>query len=219
MMSDQPIFVETSNGDGGVGDDWLSGGGDPFPDSAPAVEIGIEAAEKIDAVLADLVAEVRLDFAALLNDSGALLGWAGAENDDESPAEIAVECSAALAMGTFAAAQALAAQLGGDESRELLHHAGARSFYLTEVAPGLALFGVWSGDLAPGFLRSRARRAVKGLIGAMGDEIASGGSLSIAVAPRVIPEEPKALVASGLGNRLAGDSAELSKDRYVFEIG
>lgn len=218
MMNDQPIFVETSGSDGDVGDDWLSGG-DAFPEPPPAIEIGVEAAEKIDAVLADLVAEVRLDFAALLNDSGALLGWAGAEDEDQAPAEITVECSAALAMGTFAAAQALAAQLGGDESRELLHHAGTRSFYLTEVASGLALFGVWSGDLAPGFLRSRARRAVKGLVGAMGDEIASGRSLSAAVAPAVLAEQPQEPAASGLGNRLAGDSTELSKDRYVFEIG
>lgn len=212
-MSDPPIFAEMSDSD-----DWLSGG-DAFPESPPAIEIGAEAAEKIDAVLADLVAEVRLDFAALLNDSGALLGWAGSENDDESPAEITVECSAALAMGTFAAAQALAAQLGGDASRELLHHAGTRSFYLTEVAPGLALFGVWSGDLAPGFLRARARRAVMVLVGAMGDDIASGRSLTPAAAPTGLAEAPKATVAGGLGNRLAGDSTVLSKDRYVFEIG
>jgi len=215
MMSDQPIFEETA-GDGN--DDWLTGG-DAFPVSPPAVEIGAEISEKIDEVLANLAAEVHLDFAALLNDSGALLGWAGGDDVDESPAEITVECSAALAMGTFAAAQALAAQLGGDASRELLHHAGARSFYLTEVAPGLALFGVWSGDLAPGFLRSRARRAVKALIGAMGDEIATGRPLAAAKATSTPPVEPEFAATTGLGNRLAGDSVELSKDRYVFEIG
>jgi len=219
MMSDQPIFVETSNGDGTVDDHWF-GGSDTFAESPPAIEIGAEAADKIGTILGDLVAEVRLDFAALLNDSGALLGWAGGEMEDEAPAEITVECSAALAMGTFAAAQALAAQLGGDASRELLHHAGTRSFYLAEVAPGLALFGVWSGDLAPGFLRSRARRAVKGLVGAMGDEIASGRSiLSTAMPPGRVAEEPEMPATSGLGNRLAGDSTVLSKDRYVFEIG
>ena len=217
-MSDQPIFVEKCDADGGVDDDWLSGG-DAMPDAPPAIEIGVEASEKIDEVLADLVTEVRLDFAALLNDSGALLGWAGNENDEDSPAEIMVECSAALAMGTFAAAQALAAQLGGDASRELLHHAGSRSFYLTEVAPGMALFGVWAGDLAPGFLRSRARRAVKGLVAAMGSEITSERPMTAALAPGVMAEASKAPVVAGLGNRLAGDSVELSKDRYVFEIG
>ena len=218
MMSDQPIFVETNDGGSAVDHDWLSGE-NAFPASPSTIEIGVEAAEKIDDVLAELVVEVHLDFAALLNDSGALLGWSGVEGDDGMPEEIAVESSAALAMGTFAAAQALAAQLGGDSSRELLHHAGVRSFYLTEVAPGLALFGVWSGDLAPGFLRSRARRAAKQLVDAIGDDFASGLALAAAADPGSSADEPEAPVAGGLGNRLAGDSVELSKNRYIFEIG
>ena len=99
------------------------------PPRGPAtLEIEADQAEESEAILADLVDEVRLDFAALLDDSGTVLGWAGGQKVET--VEGLIESSGALAMGTFAASQALALQLGGDDSRELLHHAGSRSFHL-----------------------------------------------------------------------------------------
>lgn len=154
---DSPIFDDQAPPEAAepTATQWLSS-------DAALTEIDAEAASAIDGILAKLVNELELDFAALLDDSGALLGWAGGEA--EPAMELLVESSGALAMGTFAAAQVLASQLGGDASRELLHHAGSRGFHLTEVAPGAALFSVWTGDLAPGFLRDRSASARRRLV-------------------------------------------------------
>lgn len=212
--------------------------GNDMPTSMP-MEISAQIAERIEEALAVLVDDVELDFAAVLDDSGAVLGWAAAAevaaNEDDSTAganlamvEGMVDSSGALAMGAFAAAQTLAAQLGGEASREMIHHAGSRSFHLTEVTRGVALFSVWSGALALGFLRERAARAVQDLQAEianlrvaspaqrMTDEIPSQSPLiDFPVARNTASSGLERRFAKASGNGIAcGDG-----DRYVFEIG
>ena len=188
-------------------------------------EIDADAAIAIDGILAKLVSEVELDFAALLDDSGSLLGWSGGEAEPEM--ELLVESSGALAMGTFAAAQVLASQLGGDASRELLHHAGSRGFHLTEVAPGAALFSVWTGDLAPGFLRDRTGGAKRGLARLLDRSPTSGMSADHESLRGALTGDVELVPMAGQTgeNRMPGvaltppDPGLSSADRYLFEIG
>lgn len=218
-------------------------GGNDSPSVSPwplPTEIGEQSSRRIEAALARLVEEVGLEFSALLDDSGTVLGWSAATGNsgfgDRPPvAEMLVECSGALAMGAFAAAQTLAAQLGGDASREMIHHAGSRSFHLTEVSRGVALFSVWSGAVAPGFLRDRAARAVKALRGAveeMSQAQAHAGSLSQLfhedVALRSDPDsfsstnsasvDVAPTAGRGLPPAASGNFGE-RHERYVFDIG
>ena len=195
------------------------------------IEISVEAAGGMEAALAELVDDVELDFAAVLDDSGAVLGWAtGGDGDDGDAAmvEAMVECSGALAMGAFAAAQTLAAQLGGEASREMIHHAGSKSFHLTEISAGVALFSVWSGVLALGYLRDSAARTVNLLQSEIGDlQLASSAGcqperVPFQSPPIDFPSSPTAAMGSA-EKRFPMPSrpgmAHGEDGRYVFEIG
>ena len=217
----------SDNGLGGPGADLSAG-------SVP-IEISAEAAARIEATLAGLVDDVELDFAAVLDESGAVLGWAAGGDDVDGDAgsnaamvEMMVDCSGALAMGAFAAAQTLASQLGGEASREMIHHAGSRSFHLTEISRGVALFSVWSGAVALGYLRDSAARAVKVLQGEIADLTVSysefGDVEGLPSQPPLVdfPSSPESASGSSGGRKPMPSGSSMCRgdgERYVFEIG
>ena len=223
----------------------FSDNGHPAPDvgipsgQGPAsMEIDAEAAKRIETVLAAFVDDVQLDFAAVLDDSGAVLGWmaASAEGDqvrsgcngNAATAEVVVECSGALAMGAFAAAQTLAAQLGGEASREMIHHAGSKSFHLTEISRGTALFSVWSDAVALGYLRDCAARVVDVLRPEIADLAAASSPSKVSEgepwqSPLIdFPSSPMAAsggAEKGFPMTVSTRQSGAKDDRYVFEIG
>jgi hypothetical protein len=219
-------------------DNGLSGPEPGLSAGATPIEISAEASARIEDTLAALVDDVQLDFAAVLDESGAVLGWAAAPDADAESAggassnatmvEVMVDCSGALAMGAFAASQTLAAQLGGEASREMIHHAGSKSFHLTEISPGVALFSVWSGAVALGYLRDSAAQAVKILLGEIVDLMAAASPTRKAErqssgSPLIdFPSSPTTAPGRSAGHFPMASRSGMARqedDRYVFEIG
>ena len=210
-----------------------------LPAGSGSIEISAEVAGRIELTLAAFVDDVQLDFAAVLDDSGAVLGWAAASDNGEGDAdsassasaamvEVLVDCSGALAMGAFAASQTLAIQLGGESSREMIHHAGSKSFHLTEISAGVALFSVWSGAVALGYLRASAGRAVKLLLPEISELLAASPPTRTDEglpwqSPLIdFPSSPTVAMGGAEKRFPMSSGTGLSRgedERYVFEIG
>jgi predicted regulator of Ras-like GTPase activity (Roadblock/LC7/MglB family) len=112
---------------------------------------------RVDALLAELLAETGAERALLIDRTGQLIAAAGAL------AAIDPTAFASLAAADFAANEQLAALLGERDFSSLYHQGAHNSLYLSGVAGRAILAVVFGREVTLGMVRIKVRRALPAL--------------------------------------------------------